>query len=132
MFNGFLGSISDKKIVEESGFVKFLKRKVDIGEITSGDIILADKGFTIRKVLDDIGITLNIPTFRINGYQFQPSEVDSDRHIAHERIHVERAIRRLKSFNILSQKIPVALLGSINQIYTVCCFLCNFKYPLRS
>lgn len=36
----------------------------------SGDIILADKGFNIGDLLDNVGVQLNIPTFRISGLQF--------------------------------------------------------------
>lgn len=127
-----LGSISDKKIIEESGFLYLLKMKIEKDELNAGDIILADKGFEIKNILEDIGIELNIPTFKVTGMQFQDNEVEYIRKIAHERIHVERAIRRIKTFKILSSRIPIILLGSINQIYTVCALLTNFMPPLRN
>lgn len=104
---------------------------MEINELQYGDIILADKGFEIKNILEEVGINLNIPTFRVNGIQFECSDIEYIRKIAHERVHVERAIRRLKSFKILSHRIPITLLGCINQIYTVCALLSNFMSPLR-
>ena len=43
------------------------------------------------------------------------------------RIHVEKAIGRVKSFHILKHTIPIALAGLFNQIVTVYAFLSNFK-----
>ena len=58
-----------------------------------------------------------------------PYNVHSEgRKIASVRIHVERAIGRIKSFQIL--KIPITLAGLSNQIVTVCAFLSNFKQIL--
>ena len=50
--------------------------------------------------------------------------------IASVRIHVERAIQRIKEFRLIRNKIPLNLHGSINQIWTVCALLCNFMPPL--
>ena len=52
--------------------------------------------------------------------------------IAAERIHVERAISKIKSFHIFDQIIPLSLSGSINQIWTVCALLTLFQEPIIS
>ena len=52
------------------------------------------------------------------------------KYIASERIHVERAIQRIKIFNILSNQIPITLLGIIDDIVTVCAALTNLRPPL--
>lgn len=111
--------------------MKLLKAKKNHKQINEGDIILADKGFEIQDLLDNIGLQINIPIFKINGMQFHEQDIKYMRKIAHERIHVERAIRRLKTFKILSHTIPISLLGCINQIYTVCALLTNFMSPIR-
>ena len=49
--------------------------------------------------------------------------------IAIHQVHVERAIRGIKSFKILSGRIRFALMSSINQIWFVCSFLTNFMPP---
>ena len=59
------------------------------------------------------------------------SEVVETQKIASVRIHVERAIGRIKNkFRILQKDIPLSLFGSINQIWLVCCVLSNFLPPL--
>lgn len=88
---------------------------------------MAERGFTIKDMLDDIGVKLNIPPFMEGRKQLPASEVSEGRKIASVRIHVERAIGRIKSFQILKHTIPITLAGLSNQIVTVCAFLSNFK-----
>ena len=46
------------------------------------------------------------------------------------RMHVKRAIQRVKKFSVLRYEIPLSSHGSLNQICTVCFMLCNFMTPL--
>ena len=62
--------------------------------------------------------------------QLVPDEEDETRQIASVRIHVERAIERIKNFNILRQVIPNTMAEDINKIWKVCAILTNFKGPL--
>ena len=62
--------------------------------------------------------------------QLVPDEEDETRQIASVRIHVERAIERIKNFNILRQVIPNTMVEYINKIWKVCAILTNFKSPL--
>ena len=62
--------------------------------------------------------------------QLDPDEEDGTRQIASVRIHVERAIERIKNFNILRQIIPNTMAEDINKIWKVCAILTNFKGPL--
>jgi hypothetical protein len=50
--------------------------------------------------------------------------------IARLRIHVERAIERVKKFRLLGKRIPMSLSPFINQIDFVACCLVNFENPL--
>lgn len=86
----FGGSISDKDLIASSGLLDLLE---------SGDSVMADKGFTIADLLESRGVTLNIPPMK-NVDQFDEDELLQTRRIASVRIHVERAIGRLKSFHI--------------------------------
>ena len=52
------------------------------------------------------------------------------REIASVRIHVERAIERVKNCNILKQILPNSMSEDIGKIWKVCCLLANFKGPL--
>ena len=50
--------------------------------------------------------------------------------IAQLRVHVERAIGRVKNFHILQNVLPAAMWDTINQEIYVCCMLTNFEPPL--
>ncbi|KAK0146330.1 THAP domain-containing protein 11 [Merluccius polli] len=78
------GSTSDKVITADCGVLQ---------QLQPGDMVMADKGFTIRHILPQ-GVSLNIPTFLVNG-QFTVQEVNHNRLVARVRIHVEHSIQRL-------------------------------------
>ena len=52
--------------------------------------------------------------------------------IAGLRIHVERAINKIKNFLTWKGELPLSLFGVINQLWRVCAFLCNAQDPLIS
>lgn len=116
----FTGSISDKRIVEESGFLDKIER---------GDDVMADRGFLIRGNLALKGATLNIPPFAFNK-QLSGAAVTKTRRIARARIHVERAIGRLKCFHILQGVVPLKVKPILDQTLFVCAALCNLDKQL--
>ena len=71
------------------------------------DSVMADKGFEINDLLTPCGVTLNIPPFLQSRGQFTREEVSETKTIAKLRIHVERAIRRIKDFHIFNGDIPL-------------------------
>ena len=83
--NLYSGSISDKAIVQQWGFLNHL---------TARDMVLGDKGFVIQDLVPN-GVSVNIPPFLNNG-SFTESEAKC------RIIHVERANARLKDFKILN------------------------------
>lgn len=107
----YVGSISDVELTRVCGFLTALKDKAGV----SGVSIMADKGFTIRDMLKEINVDLNIPVF-LNEKQFSPEDVEKGRKIASVRIHVERAIGRIKTFHILKGTIPITMARLTNQI----------------
>ena len=112
------GSISDKEIVNRSGFLK--------KELWSdGDSVMTGRGFTIHDELARVGVSLNIPAFLGGRDYLTKAEVKASQTIASVRIHVERAIQRIKTYSIIQNEIPLTLHGSINQIWTVICLLTN-------
>ena len=119
----YKGSISDKKLVEVSGLLQKLE---------PGDEIMADKGFLIQDMLAPLGVRLNVPPVLKSNSQMAPEDVILTKKIAQLRIHVERAIGRVKEFRILQGVLPAAMWDSINQIVYVCCMLTNFNAPLVS
>ena len=116
----YVGSISDVELTRVSGLLTHLKDKPGIS-------VMADRGFTIKDILNDIGVKLNILPFMDGRKQLPAVEISEGRKIASVRIHVERAIGRMKSFSILKHIIPITLAGLSNHIVCVCAFLSNFK-----
>lgn len=121
----YVGSISDVELTRKSGFLTKLEDKPGIS-------IMADRGFTIKDMLKELRIDLNIPPFLDGRRQLPSNEIEAGRKIASVRIHVERAIGRIKCYNILKGTIPISLARLTNQIVCVCAFLTNFGPALVS
>ena len=119
----FVGSISDVELTREPDFLKTIDDKPGIS-------IMADRGFTIRGMLNEISVELNMPPFLDGRAQLPAKEIQEGRKIASLRIHVERAIGRMKNFDILKGTIPITTARQINQIVCVCGFLSNFHPAL--
>ena len=116
----YVGSVSDVELTRICGFLEQLKGKSNIS-------VMADRGFTIRDQLSTVGADLNIPPFMEGRAQLPAAEVLEGRKIASVRIHVERAIGRIKNFSILKGSLPISLSRIANQIVCVCCWLINFQ-----
>lgn len=107
----FDGSISDVEIVKRSGILQ-----KELWE--DGDYVMADRGFTIKELLEPLGVSLNIPAFLKGKDQLSREDISESQTIATVRIHVERAIQRIKKFRQIRNEIPLVLHGSVNQIWT--------------
>ena len=119
----FVGSISDVELTRVSGLLEKLKGQTGVS-------IMADRGFTVQDQLQSIGIKLNVPPFMEGRQQLPPEEVQEGRKIASLRIHVERAIGRIKNFSILKGTLPLCMARLANQIVCVCAWLTNFQPAL--
>lgn len=116
------GSISDKEITSKSGLINKLQR---------GDEVMADRRFNIQDMLASKGVRVNVPPFMNQSGQFTEQEMLVTRRIATLRIHVKRAIERIKNYHILDF-IPATLCksGLIDMIFFVCAMFTNFLPPL--
>jgi len=117
----FQGSVSDKELVRQSGLLSLLEQ---------GDEIMADKGFTIADLLQSVGCSVAIPAFLSSKGQFSRKELLESKHVHNLRVHVERAIRRVKEYHFFDHVVPLTIAGSINQLWTVACLMTNFQGPL--
>ena len=118
----YTGNISDKNIVSKSGFLDLIKPE---------DNVVADRGFLIRDLLAIRGATLNIPPFS-HGKQLSMHATTLTRRIARARIVVERAIGRLKEFQMLQGNIPMNTLSTIDAAVNVAACLSNMQPCLCS
>lgn len=96
-------------------------------QLSPGDLVLADKGFIIRNILP-VGVALNLPSF-LTMAQFTPEQVQQTECIARARIHVERAIRRMKVYKILNF-IQNKLIPYAEEVFQTVGALTNLQYPL--
>ena len=62
--------------------------------------------------------------------QIKKSEVKKTKEVANLRIHVERAINRIKFFRILKGSIPVTVIQYVDDIILTCAALWNLKPKL--
>lgn len=65
-----------------------------------GTCVMADKGFDIEDLLHAKRVSLIIPPFLESQGQFSAQDVQKTKTIARLRIHVERAIRRVKEYHV--------------------------------
>lgn len=110
--NMYEGSITDKEIVKRSGLLDLLN---------PGDLVIADRGFDIQDLLQPRNILLNIPPFLKGRARLTPQEEMITECIARVRIHVERAIERMKKFKVIGRMVPLSLKPVISQIQCSTC-----------
>ena len=113
------GSISDRDLFVQSGLLEKLE---------PGDSIMVDKGFNIQDLVENIGVEVNIPP-RKNNDQLSSRELIDTRRVASLRIHVERAFKRVKDFEILNN-LPNNMAALSSEIFYVCAILTYFQKPL--
>lgn len=123
------GRTSDKFLTENCGIMN---------KLLPGDLVMADRGFTIQELLMSKHAHLAIPAFTRGKDQLDPVDIEKTRGIANVRIHVERVIGLLRrKYTILSGTLPIDFLmcnpsGSqeestpvIDRIINVCSALVN-------
>ena len=115
------GSISDQMLTKRSGLLELLEK---------GDSVMADRGFNIQDDLTPLGVKVNIPPFLKGKSQLEPEELVETRRIASLRIHVERAMERIKNYHIFDRILPSSLTDMAEEMFFVCAVMCNFISPL--
>lgn len=116
--DAFEGSISDVAIVEKSGFLNF---------IDQGDLILADRGFSIDHLLVKHGAKVLMPPMMKGKAALNLHEESVTKIIAKARIHIERWNERLKIFEYLRAPIRQDKRNMLSQVVYVCSCLANFS-----
>lgn len=119
------GRTSDKFLTENCEF---------LAKLLPGDLVLADRGFTIHEQIWFKHTQLNIPAFTKGKEQLDPVDIEETRKIAHVRIHAERVIGSLRQkYTILQSTLPTDYLRCnksgniplIDRIIRVCSALIN-------
>ena len=103
------GRISDKFLTENCAFLK---------NLLPGDLVLADRGFTIHDEIMYYQADLNIPAFTKGKNHLDPVEIEKTRNLANVRIHVERVIGILRQkYTILESTLPTDYLACSTDKY---------------
>ncbi|PFX23392.1 hypothetical protein AWC38_SpisGene12053 [Stylophora pistillata] len=95
-----IGILMMSKSSKKNGIMRYLK---------PNDLVLADRGFTMRELLNPVQGELKISPFLKGRKSLSVAEKLETRRIAKARIHVERFNRRLKEFKLIDRKIPLIL-----------------------
>ncbi|XP_060911932.1 uncharacterized protein LOC132988510 [Labrus mixtus] len=117
----FEGSISAEEITKRSGILSLLEE---------GDEVMADNGFLISDLLSAINVSLVSPPFLNQRRKSIKQEASITKNNAKLKAHIERALHRIKQYQIFDGVLPRSLLGSVNQLWYVCAMLTHFQGSL--
>ncbi|XP_029835232.2 uncharacterized protein LOC115319400 [Ixodes scapularis] len=118
---GYGGRASDEAIFQQSNLVSQLLPGIDH--------VMVDKGFLIEDVCESCLIEVIRPPF-LQQKQLSKAEALRTKKIATARVHVERAIQRIKIFKILSQKMPWSMVPLADDIVCIAAALVNLSKPI--
>jgi len=98
-----------------------------LNNLSHGDLVLADRGFTIDKNIGVYCAEIKTPPLTRGKPQLTKSEVDFSWQLSHVRIHIQRVIRMIRQkYKLLESTIPITnCVSTLDKIVDVCCALCN-------
>ncbi|XP_046387292.1 uncharacterized protein LOC124156843 [Ischnura elegans] len=117
------GKCSDKFIFNDCGILNLLEE---------GDAVMSGKGFMVEEECRVRGIRLIRPPFVGKKKQLSVKEGVMNSEVARARVHVERAIQRLKLFSVFSSRIPWTILSKVNEMLIIACGIVNLSSPILS
>ncbi|KAE8742479.1 hypothetical protein FOCC_FOCC011974 [Frankliniella occidentalis] len=116
--------------VSPGGMITFLNPVLDLCEY--GDGLMVDKGFRIDDECLVRNLRLIRPPFIKKKQPLSKAEALQCVDIAAARVHVERAIKQLRDFDILNEQVSGHLVPYMNSILRVCGALANLNNPILS
>lgn len=119
--SGYGGRATDKAIFNYENLID----KVDIN-----DSIMVDKGFLIEKECEEKLVRLIRPPFIKKQKQFTKRCAETTAEIARARVHVERAIQRIKIFKILKEQFDWYLIPYADEIMIIIAAVVNLSSPI--
>ena len=129
---GWGGWASDVHITNNCGLMN---------NLLPGDVILADRGFTIEQCVSMYCARIMLPPFTKGKPQLSKFEDDSARSLSQLRIHVERVIGMVKQkYTFLESTLPINMImcaedndvSIIDKIVTIAlCNICDSIVPIE-
>lgn len=96
--------------------------------LSPGDMVMSDKGFLVGQELAKRKVKLLMPPFKgSDRSQFTNAEIEHSGNVSKARVHVERLIGRIKTFEILQGIMKITMLDMLGAIFSVCSYLVNFQ-----
>ena len=120
---GWGGRVSDVHLTENCG---------PLNNLSHGDLVLADRRFTIDKSIGFYCAEVKTPPFTRGKPQLTKSEVDFSWQLSHVCIHVERVIGMIRQkYKLLESTIPITFVmtdttdcvSTLDKIVCVCCVI---------
>ncbi|XP_049522140.1 uncharacterized protein LOC125944817 [Dermacentor silvarum] len=118
----FGGRASDKACVDDSNILGRLE--------PFKDDVMVDKGFNIDSRCVSLGIGVVQPPFLRKQAQFSQEDAAKTLQVARARVHVERAIQRLKLFRILKGPLPWEMLAVVDEAMIIIAGIVNLSAPV--
>ena len=88
-------------VTKDSGFYDLLERD---------DVVIADLGFQIQKNPLLHFCNLQVPPGARSKSQMTKKDVQKTKEISNLRIHIKRAIKRIKSYRVLKGTLPITMM----------------------
>ena len=101
-----------------------------ISKFEQNTACMVDRGFNVQDLLLVKQVKLYMLPFTKGQSQFTKQKFQKGQAIAKVRIHVERAIERVKRFRIFNSVIPLKMKDLLDDIVLVCSALTNLMPPL--
>lgn len=98
--------------------------------LPSIDSVMVDKGFLIDQLCLDYHVEMVRPPFLRKSKQLSKRDAERNQSIAAARVHVERAIQRMKQYKILTGNLGVELFPYIDNILHVIAGIVNLSKPI--
>ena len=117
----YTGRISDKALTLDCGY---------LDKIPPYSTIMADKGFNIADECAARNLSLYVPPGVRGQAQMPGAAVRKTMEIANTRIIIEQVIRRLKTFKIIQNELPISLVPHVNDILNVVGGICQTREPI--
>ena len=117
----FGGLASDKVITQASNDL--------LNSLRRGDSVVGNRAYTVQEDLPP-GVSIVMPCTKPSSKaQLSHEQVATSRNISRARIHIERAIGRIKSFGLLEKEVKISTIHLFEYVFKACSFLVNFQSP---
>lgn len=110
---------------------KFITRVSDdlLDSLGRGDVVMGDRAYTVQDDLPP-GVKIITPCTKGSSQtQFSQEQILTSQRVSKARVHIERAIGRIKSFGLLEREVKICSIKHFEYVFKACSYLVNFQTP---